>query len=57
MTILGLAELFETINQPFPTITLFDILFIGKYKRLGREILAQSSVKPSICGIEIEKCR
>ena len=32
MTILGLAESFQTMNQPSPTVTLFDGLFLGKYK-------------------------
>ena len=38
MTIFGPAESFKTINQPDPTlpdltVTLFDSLFLGKYKR------------------------
>ena len=37
MTILGLAELFKTMNRPIPTrthqtITLFDSLYLGKYE-------------------------
>ena len=31
MTILGLAESLKTTNQPEPTGTLFDDLFLGKY--------------------------
>jgi len=33
MTILGLAESFKTVNQPDPNVTLFDGLFLRKYKR------------------------
>ena len=33
MTILGLAELFKTMNRPGPTVTLLDGLFLGKYNR------------------------
>ena len=33
MTILGLAKSFKIMNRSDPTITLFDGLFIGKYKR------------------------
>ena len=38
MNILGLAELFKTMNrpdpaQPNPTVTLFDGLFLGKFKK------------------------
>ena len=43
MTILGLAESFKTMNRPDitqpnknwagPTVTFFDGLYIGKYKR------------------------
>ena len=34
MTILGIAELFETINRPGPTVmTLSDGLFFRKYQR------------------------
>ena len=32
-SIFGLAELFKTMNQPGPTVTLFDGLFLKKYKR------------------------
>ena len=32
MTTLGLSESFKTMNQPGPTVTLFDGLFLGKYK-------------------------
>ena len=40
-TILGLAESFKTMDrpgliQPDLTITLFDGLFIGKQKKMGR---------------------
>ena len=41
MTILELAESLKTMNRPDTTVTLFDGLFIGKYKRWGREILTQ----------------
>ena len=34
MTILGLAESFKMMNRPGPTVTLFDGLFIGKYKKI-----------------------
>ena len=33
MTILGLAELIKTMNWPGLTLTLFDGLFLRKYKR------------------------
>ena len=33
MTTLVLAESFKTMNTPGPTETLFDDLFIGKYRR------------------------
>ena len=33
MTILGLAESFKTMNRPDPTVTLFDALFLGEYKK------------------------
>ena len=33
MTILRLAESFKMMNQHDPTVTLFDGLFLGKYKR------------------------
>ena len=33
MTIFGPAEFFKTMNRPDPTVTLFDVLFFGKYKR------------------------
>ena len=32
MTILGLAKSFKAMNRPGPTVTLFDGLFLGKYK-------------------------
>ena len=32
MNILRLAESFKTMNWPGPTITVFDGLFLGKYK-------------------------
>ena len=41
MTILGIAESFKTMNLPDPTVTLFDGLFLGKYKRWRREILTR----------------
>ena len=58
MTILGLAESFKTMNQPSQTrpgstVTLFDGLFLGKYKRWGREILTQPLFNSSICAIKI----
>ena len=49
MTILGLAESFKTMNQPGPTGTLFDRLFIEKCRRLGSQYLFKSS----ICAIKI----
>ena len=50
MTILGLAESFETVNQPgltrpCQTMTLFDYLFLG--------IFTQSSLKFSICVMKL----
>ena len=33
MTYLGLAESFETMNRADPAVTLFDDLFLRKYKR------------------------
>ena len=33
MIILGLTESFTMMNRPNPTVTLFDGLFLGKYKR------------------------
>ena len=33
MTILGLVEPIKTMNQPDPIVTLFDELFLRKYKR------------------------
>ena len=41
MTILGLgrlAESFKTINRPNETVTLFDSLFLGKYRTKESEI-------------------
>ena len=43
MTILGQAELFKTTirldpTRSGPTVTLFDGLYLGKYKRWRREI-------------------
>ena len=32
------------MNWPDPTVTLFDDLFLGKYKRYKRKILAQSQI-------------
>lgn len=37
MIILGLAE--SIMNRTDPTVTLFDDLFVGNYKRQGLEIL------------------
>ena len=37
MTILGLVEPFDMMKWPDPTATLFDSLFLGKYKREERE--------------------
>jgi len=53
MTILGPAESFKTMSRPNPTVTLFDSLFIAKYKRLGRKILRRSLFISSICAIKI----
>ena len=55
MIILRLPELFKTLNRPgltrrIPTVTLFDGLFLGKYKR--RRILTQSSMKSLIRAIK-----
>ena len=49
MNILRLAESFKT-RDAYPTVTLFDGLFLGKYRR---EILTQSSFKSLICFIQI----
>ena len=38
MTILGLAESFKTMNRPDLSVTLFDGLFLEKYKRWGIEV-------------------
>ena len=54
MTLFGLAESSKTMNRPDPTVTLVDGLFLGNYKRLGCEILTQSSFKSSICALIIE---
>ena len=53
MTILGLGESFKTVNQPDPTVTLYDGLFLGKYKRYRSKILTEPSFKSSICDIKI----
>ena len=53
MAILGLAESFKTMNQFDPTVTLFDGLFLRKYRRWGRGMLTQSSFKTSNCAIQI----
>ena len=53
MTILGLAKLLKAMNRPDPTVTLFDSLFLKKYKRQGIEILTKSLFKSSICAIKI----
>ena len=60
MTILELTESSKMMNrhdltQPVPTVTLFDGLFLGKYKSGKRDILTQSSIKSSICSIKIKK--
>ena len=47
----GLAESYKTINWPGPTF--FDGLFFGKYRRQGREIFTQCSLKSSIFAIKI----
>ena len=41
MTIFGLAESFKTMNRPDAIVTHFDVLFLGKYYREGREILTK----------------
>ena len=33
MTILGIVESFKAMNRPDPIVTLFDGLFLGKFKR------------------------
>ena len=33
MIILGLTESFKSMNRPGPTVTLFDGLFLEKFKR------------------------
>ena len=38
MTILGLAESFQTMNRLDPTVKHFDGLFLGKLKKYGHEI-------------------
>ena len=53
MTILGLAQLFKTMNRPGPTVSLFDDLFLSKYKRERLEILSQPSFKSWIYDIKI----
>ena len=40
-------------SRPGRTVKPFDGLFLGKYKRYGREILTQSLLKTSICAIKI----
>ena len=44
-TILGQGESFKTMNRPDPTVTLYDGLFLGKYKRYRQEILTQPLLK------------
>ena len=53
MTYLGPAESFKMMNRSDPIVTLFDGLFLKKSKRLGRDILTQSSFKFSIFVIQI----
>ena len=57
MTILGLTESLKTMKRPDPirhgpTVTLVNGLFLGSYKKKGREILTQSLFKSSISVIE-----
>ena len=52
-TVLRLAASFKTITRHGLTVTLFDGLFLGKYKSYGCEILTQSSVMSSISVIKI----
>ena len=53
MTILGLAESFKMVNQPEPTVTLFDSLFLRKFIRYGQEILTQTFFKSPIRAMKI----
>ena len=48
MTSLGIAKPFKMMNCPDPTVTLFDGLFLVKFKRKRRGILKQSFFKSSI---------
>ena len=52
MTIFGPAESIRMMNWPDPTVTLFDGLFLRKYKRWGPEILIQSLFSYPICAIK-----
>ena len=42
-------------TQPDPTVALFDVLFLGKYKRWECEILTKTSFRSSSCAIKIWK--
>ena len=53
MSILGLYESIETMNQPDPTLKLFTSLFLGKYKIYCREIFTQTSFMSLKCAIKI----
>ena len=53
MNILGLAESFETMKRPGPTVTLFDSLYLGKYNRYGRKISTQYLFKSLFCFLQI----
>ena len=46
MTILGLAELFTTMNRP--DNNAFDGLILRNHRRMGPEIVTQSSFKSKI---------
>ena len=48
MTILRLTQLFKTMNWPGLIVTLFDALFLRKYKREGHQIFIKPSFKSSI---------
>ena len=53
MIILLLIESLKTMNRLDPKVTVFEDLFLEKYKGLGREIFTQSSFKSSICATQI----
>ena len=52
MNIFGPAESLKKINRPGPTITLFNGLFLRKFKRKRCEILTQPLFKSSIYAIK-----